>query len=366
MARAKRSDVFDPDTVGVYHCYNRIVRRSFLCGFDPYCGRDFSHRRDWLYGRLRCLAEHFAIDVLGYAILSNHFHLVLRNRPDQVEAMSDREVVTRWLRICPKSGRKPDGTAFAPSEPEIRAELNAPGKLEQLRGRLSDPSWLMRQLCQYMGIRCNAEDEITGHFWESRFGMKRLLDDEAVLACLAYVDLNPIRAGLASDLESYKHVSIGERMRTLEDGPIEPGSWLAPIEASGECDGEPVVVANRMTREELAEQLEPQGQRLLGALPVPMSEYVRLLKWLAVQSRPELRQRLSPADAAEAARGESVLEALGVEPPAFADTVVHYTTRFFTAVGCPDSLGREARRRGRHRRLRAPGAASLARCRAGG
>ena len=362
MTRTKRSDVFEPDTVGVYHCYNRIVRRSFLCGVDPWSGRDYSYRREWLYQRLRYLAQYFAIDVLSYAILSNHFHVVLRNRPDLVEAMSDREVVIAWLMICPQSGKKPDGTVTAPTEAEIRAEQQTPGRVKKLRGRLSNPSWLMRQLCQYMGIRCNAEDQISGHFWEARFNMKRLLDEAAVLACLAYVDLNPIRAHLADDLASYEHVSIGERMRSLDDGPIDPSSWLAPIETAGEADREPVVVANEMTREELAEQLESDAQRPLGCLPVPMSDYVRLLQWLAVQARPELGENF--AASSESSGGDSVLRELQIDPSEFADAVLHYGKRFFTAVGCPASLAEEARRRGR-RRLYAPGRRGLERCRAG-
>ena len=94
-----------------------------LCGFDPHANTDDSHRRDWFFRRLKALAEHFAIDVLADAILSNHFHLVLRNRPDQVAKMSDREVVTAWLMICPQSPRNQDGTAKPPTEEPIRAGL---------------------------------------------------------------------------------------------------------------------------------------------------------------------------------------------------------------------------------------------------
>jgi len=300
---------------------------------------------------------------MAYAILSNHFHVVLRNRPDLVALMSDREVVTAWLKICPKSGRKPDGTAIEPSEAEIRAELTAAGRVRELRGRLSNPSWLMQQLCQYMGIRCNAEDEMCGHFWEARFGMKRLLDEEAVLACLAYVDLNPIRAHLADDLEAYRRVSIGERLRTLDDGPIDSASWLSPIETAGECDRQPVAVVNRMSREELAEQLEGQAQRPLGTLPVPMDAYVRLLRWLAVRDRPELAERLGVSKE-DAGAGEALPARLGIDASAFADAVLNYRRRFSTAVGCPASLEREARRCGR-RRLRGPGGRVLHRCGAG-
>ena len=237
MAHSKRCEVFQHDEIGVYHCFNRIVRRSFLCGVDPHTGIDYSHRRDWMLRRLKYLAEYFSIDVLAYAILSNHYHLVLRNRPDQVDAMSDRDVVVAWLMICPKSQKNADGTALQPTEPEIQAELSRPGRVDELRHRLSNPSWLIRQLAQYMGIRCNAEDNLRGHFWESRFGMRRLLDEAAVLACLAYVDLNPIRAHLTNSLEGYRHVSIGERLRTLDDEAIDSSSWLSPIALSNETDG---------------------------------------------------------------------------------------------------------------------------------
>jgi hypothetical protein len=217
-------------------------------------GKDYAHRREWFYQRLRYLAQYFAIDVLAYAILSNHYHLVLRNRPDQVQKLNDREVVTNWLMICPKSQKQSDGTAKPPTEPEIQVELNKPGRVAELRSRLSNPSWLIRQLSQYMGIRCNAEDELTGHFWESRFGMTRLLDEAAILACLAYVDLNPLRAHMTDSLEGYRHVSIGERLRSLEDEAIDSSSWLAPIAESSESDGQPAT--------------EPKGVTVFSTLPL--------------------------------------------------------------------------------------------------
>jgi len=89
MARLARADVFDPAEVSVFHCINRCVRRCFLCGDDPLTGQNFDHRKAWLESRLQFLAGQFGIDVLGFAILSNHFHLVLRNRPDVVAAWTD-------------------------------------------------------------------------------------------------------------------------------------------------------------------------------------------------------------------------------------------------------------------------------------
>ena len=365
MSRTLRRDVFDPETIGVYHCFNRIVRRSFLCGYDSYTGKDYSYRREWLYQRLKYLAGYFAIDVLAYAILSNHYHLVLRNRPDEVEAMDDRTVVKNWLRICPKSQKQADGTAGPPTEPEIQYELKRPGRVAELRNRLSNPSWLIRQLSQYMGIRCNAEDEVTGHFWESRFGMTRLLDEEAVLACLAYVDLNPIRAHLIDSLEDYPYVSIGERLRTLDDRAIDTSSWLTPIALAGETSGGPVTVAGHRRREELAETLREQTRRPaqpLGCLPIGLEQYAELLRWLAGSKRSAGASSCGKeADGQESARsGPQIVLQLGLDPKEFAGLVNHFGNRFYTAAGSPASLRREAARRGK-RRLNGPGRHALER-----
>ena len=341
MTRARRCEVFDADTVGVYHCFNRIVRRSYLCGFDPRTGIDYSHRREWLYQRLKSLAKHFAIDVLGYAILSNHYHLILRNRPDLVQRMSDEQVVRAWLKICPSRGQRCRGLSRDPNDAEIHAEQSRANRVQELRMRLSNPSWLIRQLSQYMGIRCNAEDQIRGHFWESRFGMRRLLDEAAVLACLAYVDLNPVRASMVGSIEDYPHVSIGERLRALDDDAVDTSSWLAPLELAGQCDGTSVTVVNRLSRKQLAEILDNSSSTELGSLPMKLEDYAELLRWLASQHRGDGTTALC--------RVPSILTKLKLDPVGFSSSANQFGRRFSTAAGCPASLAIEAERRGRLR-----------------
>ena len=97
MARQNRCDAIDESTVGVYHCINRCVRRAFLCGEDPVSGNNYDHRKDWIQRRLEFLAGQFAIDVIGFSVMSNHFHTILRNRPDVVASWSDSEVARRWF-----------------------------------------------------------------------------------------------------------------------------------------------------------------------------------------------------------------------------------------------------------------------------
>ena len=96
-----RTVVVAADEVGVYHCISRCVRRAFLCGEDAYSGRNYEHRRAWVRKRVQHLSALFGIEVFAYSVMSNHLHLVLRNRPDRVAQWEDREVAERWCRVCP-------------------------------------------------------------------------------------------------------------------------------------------------------------------------------------------------------------------------------------------------------------------------
>ena len=62
----------DDSAPGCFHCISRCVRRAFLCGDDA------EHRRDWVREAIRSAAEAYAVDVLAYAVMSNHLHLVVR------------------------------------------------------------------------------------------------------------------------------------------------------------------------------------------------------------------------------------------------------------------------------------------------
>ena len=200
MARLSRLELFSFDEVAVVHVMNRVVRRCFLLGDDPVTGKNFDHRKVWIEDQLRLLASHFGIDLLGFAILSNHFHLMLRSRPDCVEKWDDTEVARRWLMLCPVR-KDAEGRAEEPNEMELNTIRNDPDRMKMMRTRLSDISWWMRLLCQNIAVRANHEDHEVGRFFQSRFRAVRLLDEQAMLACAAYIDLNPIRAAMAETLE---------------------------------------------------------------------------------------------------------------------------------------------------------------------
>ena len=117
MASA-RSEIYDPDSEGVYHCFSRCVRRAWLCGKDKQSGRNHEHRKAWLQELLELAATYFVIDMLSFSILSNHFHVILRNRPDRRDELSPEEIARRWLMVYPKR-RDDAGNAREPTTKDI-------------------------------------------------------------------------------------------------------------------------------------------------------------------------------------------------------------------------------------------------------
>ena len=168
MARLARAEVFAADEVAVVHVISRVVRRCFLLGDDPVTGKNFNHRKGWIEERLRRLAGAFGIDLLAFSCLSNHFHLILRSRPDVVAAWDDTEVARRWLLLCPIR-KGDDAASLEPNEFELNSIRHDPDRLAKIRSRLSDISWWMRLLCQDIAQRANREDGEVGKFFQSRF-----------------------------------------------------------------------------------------------------------------------------------------------------------------------------------------------------
>lgn len=199
-----RSEQVSLEATPYYHCVSRCVRRAFLCG-DSY-----EHRRAWVEDKLLALAEIFCIDVAAYAVMSNHYHVVLHINRIELGNLSEREVVKRWHRLFKGnllSQRYSRGECLGRAEQDALAKV-----INTWRERLSDISWFMRLINEGIARQANKEDGCTGRFWEGRFKSQALLDEQALFACMAYVDLNPLRAKLASTPERSHHTSIKKRI----------------------------------------------------------------------------------------------------------------------------------------------------------
>jgi len=324
-----RSKYVQEGKEGVYHCFCRCVRRAFLYGFDAYSGRDYSHRKGWLVNRLRYLASIFAIDVCAYAVMENHYHTIVRTRPDIVDNWTDREVASRWLALCP-SRRKSRKGAKPSMEEQIRALTDCPDRVATLRKRLSSLSWFMGRLNEHMARAANKEDEVKGRFWESRFKCQALLDDAAIAGCMAYVDLNPIRAGVSATPEESDFTSIQERIRTwyranmvsdtpgvttsgLRDMPGDRGDWLCPITSE-------------------------KGRR--GILPMTTAEYLNLVDRSGRMIRADKRGAID-------AELRPILLRLGANPEQWKETIGRFDEKFSLAAGLVVNLRKFAEQLGK-------------------
>lgn len=209
-----------------YHVVSRCVRRTFLCGVDDKSGQSFEHRRHWIEGRIRVLSSIFTIDIRAYEVMSNHYHIVFKLNPDEARHWSMDEVFNLWCALYkgPLLVRK-----YLDGEDLSQAEKTTVQRFEALyRQRLTDLSWFMKCLNEPIAKQANKEDDCTGHFWESRFKSQALLTEEALLSCMAYVDLNPIHAAMAETPEDSAHTSIKERINPDFDIEKEVQSQQKP------------------------------------------------------------------------------------------------------------------------------------------
>lgn len=329
MVACARKHVVDESKVGIYHVHSRCVRRAFLCGQDPVTGKDYSHRRQWIHDRLKNLASCFAIDIATHAVLQNHVHVILRNRPDVAGQWSDEEVARRWLRL---SSQKLELHEVDPKK--LKAVLADPQKLQEYRRRLSSPSWFMRYLNEPVARMANAEDGCSGRFWEERFRCQRILDEASLLACSVYVDLNLIRAMMAETPEQSRFTSAYDR---IQDRQIERQSgnsagtdkqhsgWLAPISLTG--DGFAGTAAGRRISDD-------------GLFDFGLDWYLELVDWSGRQIRADKHGAI-PAHLAP------ILDRLHVKGSHWLEAVTQFGRGFHQLVGRPASLAAAAAARGK-------------------
>ncbi|MGS0825375.1 transposase [Shewanella sp. 0m-8] len=283
MARPRSTLVSIEDTP-FYHCTSRCVRKSWLTGVDKYTGQSYEHRRDWVESRLLELASIFAIDVSAYAVMSNHLHLVLRVDVFEANNWTDREVIEHWHQLF----KGTDITQkFAKGEVIESVEVSSlKHSIAQYRGRLSDISWFMRALNEPIARMANKEDNCTGRFWEGRFKSQALLDEAAVLACMAYVDLNPVRAKMAETPETSDQTSIQLRIKSALNG--EQPSTLLPFVGNERKDMPKGLMfsakdylqlvddTGRVIRKDKRGAISATSLKILQRLNIPQANWIKL------------------------------------------------------------------------------------------
>lgn len=335
MPGCARKEIVRDTQDGIYHCWSRCVRRAFLLGYDPQTKTDYSHRRDWMIDRLKLLAANFLIDVGFFAILANHFHLVLRTHPRLVKRMGSWEVARRWLRVYPGK-RVLDGKWIEPTEDQVKALARDKDKIRKIRRRLASVSWFMSALSEYLARRANKEDNVRGRFFEGRFGCRAIVTDAGLLMAAIYNDLNQIRAGEAATPESSSWCSVWFRLEALkqEKRSKEPMSltdridcWLAKL---------------TLEPDELGDVPAEEGRRASnkGLLPMSLDDYLRLLDFSGRQIKAGKRGSI-PANL------KPILERIGVDPDQFLESVDKYPQWFRRFIGNTDDFFGRAKEIGR-------------------
>ena len=280
------------------------MRRAFLCGRDLDSGQSYEHRREWIEDRLYGLSDVFAIDLCAYAVMSNHYHVVLHVDVEQAESWDRDEVIERWHRLFSGTVQSRGYLASRRMSPAERIVLDE--CVEIWRQRLMDISWFMRVLNESIARQANAEDQCTGRFWEGRFKCQALLDESALASCMAYVDLNPIRAGMAEKPETSDHTSIKQRAAHAVQA-------YSPNDPRQQVRGLMPFVGNPRRN-------MPRG------LPFRLTDYLELVDWTGRILRDDKRGHISSAQPA-------ILARLNIESEHWIYLSRHFESRFKGMVG---------------------------------
>ena len=319
MTQARTTQISLADTP-YYHCVARCVRRAFLCGYDEFSGRDYEHRRQWIVDKLKELSAVFSIDICAYAVMSNHYHVVLHVDTDTASQWTEQEVVERWTILF----KKP-----VLIERYLRGEITTAGEREKIqeiiaqwRERLMDISWFMRCLNESIARMANKEDGCTGRFWEGRFRSQALLDESALLACMVYVDLNPIRANIAESPEESDFTSIQARLRHYAESIIAPDECAKETNAIHQTINQP---------SDLLPFIGGEHVDLPLGIAFALPDYLELLDWTGRAVREDKRGAI-PAEL------EPIFQRLGFNKAQWLDTIQHFGRRYRLAAGAVDKL----------------------------
>jgi hypothetical protein len=318
MTQSRATQVSLVDTP-YYHCISRCVRRAFLCGKDKFSGQSFEHRRQWMVERLQFLTSTFTIDTCAYAIMSNHYHLVLHVNELENSELTDEEVCLRWNRLYSMPtlvSQWQAGTGL--SEGEL---LMVKTVINRWRERLMDISWLMRSINEFIARKANKEDDCAGRFWEGRFKSQALLDEHALITCMAYVDLNPIRAKMANSIECSEYTSAHERIHGNASQNITAAPKNGHIKPLYGFVGD-------------------QSQDTSQGIPFSLIDYIELLDWTIRILRDDKRGVVLGTQ-------PQLLDVLGIDDEIWCELASSFGKNYHGAVGSLEELASYAEHTGK-------------------
>jgi putative transposase len=175
----------------VYHVISRTTLQGFVLG---------DVAKDHLLALMKRLSEFYFAEVLGFSILGNHFHLLVRMHPES--SYSEEDVRERYDR---RYGQE-------------RAAALDDDQMEELRKKMADLSEYVKEIKQDFSRYYNKVHRKKGYFWSERFKSVIVENGETLINCLAYIDLNPVRAGLVTRPEEYRWCSLGYHVQSRNKG----------------------------------------------------------------------------------------------------------------------------------------------------
>lgn len=317
------------DSTPFYHCYVRCVRRAFLCGEDHLTGANYDHRKQWIVSRLRFLSYVYAIDICAYAVMSNHYHVVLHVDAARAKGWSQHEVAERWMQLY-------HGDVLVnkwlrdPASVDSVTQEKVDEIIETWRARLYDISWFMRGINETIARMANEEENCKGRFWEGRYRSQALLDEAALLSCMAYVDLNPVRAAMEKNLEESDFTSIQTRLHAFA---VEQGQTHKTLSQRVEKQ---LGLKQQLGLQQQAEAplMEFDGSAhtdIHVALPFTREDYFDLLDKTGRLIREGKRGFI-------AAHTPRIISQFGINPDKWIDHVRCFGSRYAACAGSADKL----------------------------
>ena len=327
MTRPRRQQI-SLEATPFYHVVSRCVRRAFLCGKDELTGRSYEHRRQQIQDDLLRLSSIFYIDILAFSIMHNHFHLLLHVNRYSGPAASGISIVERWHKLFSGTEISQKFIKGESLEPHEKKALDA--LIDTWRSRLYNISWFMKVLNEGIARRANKEDECTGHFWESRFKSQALLDEQAIMSCMVYIDLNPVRAAIAATPEQSDYTSIQMRIEHWKSRSKKPSGDL-PVDE------------DNLQPDVLFPFAGSPRQPMPTGIPYDLLEYIQLVDWTGRIIRDDKRGSIATGT-------PPIIQRLNISPDHWVHLCTHFESRFKGLVGSVNSLKSLCCEFGLHRR----------------